>query len=134
MKAGTAILQKGVAMITKARTVGVYVSDQDRALDFYVDKLGFEKRTDEPMGPEARWIEVAPAGAETVLVLFTPPGQEDRIGTFSNVVFECDDIEATYRELRGRGVEFTEEPSEQPWGMWAQFKDVDGNEFGLIQN
>ena len=134
MKAGTAILQKGVAMITKARTVGVYVSDQDRALDFYVDKLGFEKRTDEPMGPEARWIEVAPAGAETVLVLFTPPGQEDRIGTFSNVVFECDDIEATYRELRGRGVEFTEEPSEQPWGMWAQFKDVDSNEFGLIQN
>ena len=121
-------------MITKARTVGVYVSDQDRALDFYVDKLGFEKRTDEPMGPEARWIEVAPAGAETVLVLFTSPGQEDRIGTFSNVVFECDDIEATYRELRGRGVEFTEEPSEQPWGMWAQFKDVDGNEFGLIQN
>ena len=120
-------------MITKARTVGVYVSDQDRALDFYVDKLGFEKRTDEPMGPEARWIEVAPAGAETVLVLFTPPGQEDRIGTFSNVVFECDDIEATYRELRGRGVEFTEEPSEQPWGMWAQFKDVDGNEFGLVQ-
>ena len=121
-------------MITKARTVGVYVSDQDRALDFYVDKLGFEKRTDEPMGPEARWIEVAPAGAETVLVLFTPPGQEDRIGSFSNVVFECDDIETTYRELRGRGVEFTEEPSEQPWGMWAQFKDVDGNEFGLIQS
>ena len=131
---GPQFLQKGVAMITRARTVGVYVSNQDRALDFYVDKLGFEKRTDEPMGPEARWIEVAPAGAETVLVLFTPPGQEDRIGTFSNIVFECDDIETTYRELRGRGVEFTEEPSEQPWGMWAQFKDVDGNEFGLIQN
>jgi lactoylglutathione lyase len=49
------------------------------------------------------------------------------------MVFECDDIQATYEELRGRGVEFTEEPSEQPWGMWAQFKDVDGNEFGLIQ-
>ena len=104
-------------MITKASTVGVYVSDQDRALDFYVNALGFEKRTDEPMGPEARWIEVAPAGAETVLVLYTPPGLEDRIGTFASVVFECDDIRATYEELRSRGVEFTEEPSEQPWGL-----------------
>ena len=120
-------------MIPRAGTVGIYVSDQDRALDFYINVLGLEKRLDEPMSPDARWIEVAPAGAETRLVLFTPPGQEDRIGTFSNVVLECDDLEATYEELRGRGVEFTEEPSQQPWGMWAQFKDVDGNEFGLIQ-
>lgn len=120
--------------ITRAGTVGIFVSDQDRALDFYVNRLGFEKRLDEPMGSEARWIEVVPTGAETRLVLFTPPGMEDRIGTFSNVVFECDDIQVTYEELRGRGVEFSEEPNEQPWGMWAQFKDVDGNEFGLIQS
>ena len=120
--------------VTRAGTVGVYVSDQDRALDFYVNKLGFEKRLDEPMGPEARWIEVAPTGAETRLVLFTPPGMEDRIGTFANVVFECDDLGATYEQLRGRGVEFSEEPNERPWGLWAQFKDVDGNEFGLIQS
>jgi predicted enzyme related to lactoylglutathione lyase len=121
--------------ITKASTVGIYVSDQERALDFYTNALGFEKLVDEPMGPdtEARWIEVAPAGAETHLVLFTPPGQEDRIGTFSNVVLACDDIRSTHEELRGRGVEFTREPSEQPWGLWAEFKDVDGNEFGLIQ-
>ena len=52
-------------MITKAGTVGIYVSDQDRALDFYVNALDFEKRIDEPMSAEARWIEVAPAGAET---------------------------------------------------------------------
>ena len=125
-------------MITNAATVGVYVSDRDRALDFYVGTLGFEKLRDEPMSPESRWIEVAPAGAQTRLVLFTPPGQEDRIGTFANVIFECDDMQATYEELRGRGVEFSEEPDEQPWGptspkMWAQFKDVDGNEFGLVQ-
>ncbi len=120
-------------MIVKAATVGIYVSDQDRALDFYTNTLGFEKRLDEPMSESARWIEVAPKGAETRLVLFTPPGQEDRIGTFSNVVLECDDIRATHEELRGRGVEFTEQPSEQPWGLWAQFKDQDGNEFGLIQ-
>ena len=122
-------------MITRANNVGVYVSDQDRALDFFTNKLGLEKLTDEPMpmGESLRWIEVVPRGAETRLVLFTPPGFEDRIGTFSNVVLECDDIHATHEELRARGVEFTEEPSQQPWGMWAQFKDPDGNEFGLYQ-
>lgn len=120
-------------MITKASTVGIYVSDQDRALDFYVNKLGFERLIDEPMGSGARWIEVAPAGAQTHLVLFTPPGQEDRISTFSNVVFACDDMKRTHAELSSRGVQFSQEPSEQPWGIWAQFKDPDGNEFGIIE-
>jgi predicted enzyme related to lactoylglutathione lyase len=119
------------AMITKAGTVSVYVSDQQRALEFYTEKLGFEKRADEPMGPDSRWIEVAPPGAETSLVLFTPEGMESRIGSFAGVVLACDDVRRTFEELRGRGVEFTEEPREQPWGMWASFKDQDGNVFGL---
>ena len=58
-------------MITKASTVRIYVSDQVRALDFYVNKLGFEKLRDDPMRPEARWIERVQAGAEIYLVLFT---------------------------------------------------------------
>ncbi len=122
-------------MITRADTVSIDVSDQDRALDFYTNKLGFEKLMDEPMSPETelRWIEVAPSGAETHIVLFKPTGQEDRIGTFLNVIFHCDDIYATYEELRGRRVEFSQEPTEQPWGLWAQFKDQDNNEIGLIQ-
>ena len=66
-------------MIQRAKTVGVCVSDQDRALDFYTDILGFEKRADEPVGPETQWIEVAPAGAGTRLVL--EPGLEARNGT-----------------------------------------------------
>lgn len=106
----------------------IYASDQDRPLDFYTSKLGFDKLTDEPMRDGACWIEVAPQGAETRLVLFTPRGQEDLIGTFSNVVLSRGDIEATYKQLKERGVEFTEEPSEQPWGMWAQFRDQYGNE------
>ena len=81
-----------------------------------------EKRLDEPMGPEAHWIEVAPIDAETRLVLFTPPGMEDRMGTFANVIFECDDSGATYDELRGRGVEFSEEPNERPWGCGRSSK------------
>ena len=109
-------------MITRVSSVGVRAGDQDRAIDFYVGKLGFEKRRDEPMGPDARWVEVAPAGAETVVVPFTP-----------GLIFACDDIKATFDELRGRGVEFTEEPSEQAWGRLAQFKDPDGNEHGLIE-
>lgn len=121
-------------MITRARSVGIYVRDQQRALAFYTEKLGFEVRQDAPMGPEmgdARWIEVAPPGAETVFVLFTPPGLEGRIGGFSNIVFECDDVQATYADLTAKGVEFTQEPSRMPWGWWAQLRDPDGNEIGL---
>jgi lactoylglutathione lyase len=109
-------------MITRVISVGVRAGDQDRAIDFYVGKLGFEKRRDEPMGPDGRWVEVAPPGAETAVVPFTP-----------GLVFACDDLQATFEELRGRGVEFTEEPSEQPWGRWAQFRDPDGNEHGLVE-
>ncbi len=119
-------------MITRVGVVAVHVTDQDRALDFYVNALGFEKRADELMGEGARWIEVAPKGAETRFTL-EPTGLEDRTGTWVGVVLECDDIHATHKELSDRGVEFSEEPSEQPWGMWARLKDQDGNEFGLYQ-
>jgi predicted enzyme related to lactoylglutathione lyase len=124
-------------MITKARSVGIYVTDQQRALDFYTQKLGFQLLQDQPMGPEmsaARWIVVAPPGAETPFVLFTPPGSESRIGGFHNVVFDTDDIQATYETLRTKGVEFSEAPAQMPWGWWAQFKDPDGNEFGIGQS
>jgi len=127
--------EKGtISMITRARAVNVYVSDQQRALDFYVEKLGFELRADQPNGPDARWIEVAPAGAETVLILYTPPGLNERIGTWSPIVFDCDDMDATYAQLRDNGVEFSQPPAVQPWGMkMALFKDIDGNEFVLVQ-
>jgi len=122
-------------MITCARSIPLYVRDQQKAVDFYVGKLGFEKRRDEPMGPGARWIELAPRGAETVLVPFTPPGSEDRIGTFSGIVFDSDDIEGTYRDLVAKGVEFTQPPQLQPWGMkMALFQDPDGNGFVLVQS
>jgi predicted enzyme related to lactoylglutathione lyase len=124
-------------MITQARSVSIYVSDQARALDFYTKTLGFELLQDLPMGPDAdapRWIEVAPSGAQTPFILFTPPGLEGRIGGFQNIVFNSDDILTTYNDLREKGVEFSEAPSKQSWGWWAQFKDPDGNEFGLGQS
>src|SRR3954453_17225150 len=97
-------------MIKHVSLTTVYVSDQDKALDFYVNKLGFEVRSDETMG-DMRWVQVAPKGAETTLVLWQQgygDMKDDKIGEFTGVGFEADDLEATYQELSSRGVEFTE--------------------------
>lgn len=120
-------------MIKHVRLVNIPVKDQQRALEFYTQQLGFETRADFPMGPDARWIEVAPPGAQTVLVLFAPPGPAQRGGGFTGIVFACDDVFATVQQLRDRGVEIVEEPREHPWGDWAQFRDLDGNVFGLVR-
>jgi len=119
-------------MITHIRVVTIAVRDQDKALDFYVNKLGFEKRADEPMGGGARWVEVAPPNAETVFVLAQGyGGGEANIGKFVGVVLATDNLEETYKTYAERGVHFTVPPKNEPWGKWAQFVDQDGTEFGL---
>ncbi|HET9529802.1 MAG TPA: VOC family protein [Blastocatellia bacterium] len=118
-------------MIKQVKFASIPVRDQSRALAFYTEKLGFETVTDQPFGDGRRWIEVRPPGAETKVVLFTSDGQEDRIGTFSNVAFGTDDVRKTYDELKARGVEFSTPPTEQPWGVYAQFVDSEGNQFVL---
>lgn len=118
-------------MITQVKFVGVPVRDSARALAFYTEKLGFAIATDQPMGNGQRWIELRVAHSPTRVVLFTPPGHEDRIGTFFNGSLACDDVEATYRQLQQRGVEFVEGPAKQPWGTFAKFKDSEGNIFVL---
>jgi predicted enzyme related to lactoylglutathione lyase len=130
-------------MLTHIGTVTVQVSDQDSALAFYTEKLAFEKRRDDPMGPDQRWIEVAPPGAETRILLYlaTPdaPGASSyeaakgSIGKPTGMVLEVDDIEATFSELKARGVPIEEEPSRQPWGWWGVFADQDGNTYGVHQ-
>ena len=125
-------------MITGARSVGIYVGDQERAKRFWTETIGFELLLDSPLDPSAtgpgpRWIEVAPPDRNIILVLFTPDEQQQLIGTFSNVLFTADDIQRTYEELTAKGVEFTEAPSKQFWGWWAMFKDPDGNTYGLGQ-
>jgi len=78
--------------------VGVPVSDQQKALEFYTTKLGFRVITDQPFNDEQRWIELGIGRSGTGIVLFTPPGQENRIGTFSGISFVADDVKATYKE------------------------------------
>lgn len=112
--------------------VSVPVQNQQRALEFYTEKLGCKVRTDVPFGNGTRWIEVEPPGGGCGIVLFTPPGQESRIGSFTNLSFTCEDVEATYRILEERGVEFVEPAKRSDWGgMQAIFKDIDGNVFVL---
>src|SRR5438046_7892597 len=86
-------------MIKGIKFASIPVSDQDRALAFYTEKLGFRILTDQPMDGKQRWIELNIPGAETSLVLFTPEGHENRIGTFAGISFHCDDLQRTYDEL-----------------------------------
>jgi predicted enzyme related to lactoylglutathione lyase len=118
-------------MITHLKFVGIPTKDQARALEFYTTRLGFEVATDQPFNEKQRWIELRIANSQTRFAMFTPDGHEDRIGTFFNGAFSCDDVEGTYRQLRQRGVEFTGEPQKQPWGTFATFRDPDGNQFVL---
>jgi len=118
-------------MLKRIKFVSVPVRDQEKALAFWTEKVGLQVATDQPMGNGMRWIELKIPGAQTGLVLFTPPGQEDRIGTFQNISFVVDDIEKTYRELSERGVEFAQPPKKESWGTSAIFKDPDGNSFVL---
>ena len=118
-------------MIKAIKFVNVPVTDQDRALEFYTKKLGFRVITDSPFNADRRWIELGIPRAETKLVLFTAPGQEKLIGSLMNVTFSADDVVATARELKARGVEFVQEPRKADWGTSAIFKDPDGNQFVL---
>src|SRR5258708_18020691 len=102
-------------MIKQIKFLGIPVRDQNRALDFYTDKLGFTIITDQPFDGKQRWIELRIPKAETRVVLFTPEGHESRVGSFVNMAWWSEDVPATYEELKARGVEFLGPPEKQPW-------------------
>ena len=117
--------------ITDVRTVGIPVADQDRALAFYVEKLGFEKRMDVPYRPGERWIEVAPPGAATTIALVrVGPGQATGIDT--NVRLTTLDAQADHESLRARGVDADPEVLRFPVPMFA-LRDQDGNVLRLVE-
>ncbi|MGB9434206.1 MAG: VOC family protein [Candidatus Acidiferrum sp.] len=118
-------------MVRGIKFVGIPVRNQDVSLKFYTEALGFKVATDQPFSATQRWIELLIPGGETGLALFTPEGHEKRIGEFQSISFWCDDVFATAKALKSKGVTFTKEPKNEPWGSIAVFKDPDGNQFAL---
>jgi len=116
-----------LSMINCIKLISIPVQDQVRALDFYTEKLGFTIITDQPFNGKQRWIELRIPKAETRVTLFTPEGQEGRVGSFTGISYSCDDVEETYRELSSNGVTFDGPPKKEPWGTFAVFKDSEGN-------
>src|ERR1044072_9137249 len=122
--------------LTEVGRVAVTVADQDRALDFYVNTLGFEKRADIPYGDVYRWIEVAPAGAPTGIALVLPREGQQASPRETGLILTSKDIDADHATLRSRGVDT--DPEVQRWGApippMFGFRDADGNSLMVVQN
>lgn len=123
--------------ITKLYSADIFVSNVDQAIDFYVNKLGFEKRTDEPMDEQGhRWVEVMPPGSATALILAHGFGywSPERVGGYTGLIFSVGDMASTFETLKGQGVTFKKDPEGSPWGIFAEVQDPDGNVFILHQD
>lgn len=133
-------------MITAITHISIYVLDQNRACDFYTNKLGFKVITDVPMPNGDRWITVAPPDQPGLEMVLSPVTRgiasketSDALAalvaksTFGVAVFTCKDIFATYEEMKSKGVEFTKVPTKEHYGTEAIFKDDSGNWFSLAQ-
>jgi catechol 2,3-dioxygenase-like lactoylglutathione lyase family enzyme len=118
-------------MIRGIKFVNVPVRSQKEAVKFYTEKLGFRVLTDQPFDDKQRWIELGILNSDSKLVLFNMDGQESQIGKPQPVTFWSDDVRATSRALKGKGVDFVMEPRTEPWRTAAVFKDQDGNQFCL---
>jgi len=134
-------------MITRMTHMNIFVLDQDRALDFYTNKLGLKVIIDVPMNKDARWLTVGTLEQPGFEINLTPVHKsilhsEDTAetlrnliskGTFGVGIFTCTDIMATYEELKAKGVEFIKPPTKEFYGTEALFKDDSGNWFSLAQ-
>jgi catechol 2,3-dioxygenase-like lactoylglutathione lyase family enzyme len=138
-----------MTMLKQLTNVQVWVHDQDEALAFYTDKLGFELRDDVTVAEMGsfRWLTVGvPGQPDVALALMAVPGPpvfDDETrgqimalmakGAAGGLFFTTDDCRASYEELSGRGVEFQQEPTEQPYGIDAGFRDPSGNQMRMLQ-
>ncbi|HET6836327.1 MAG TPA: VOC family protein [Acidimicrobiales bacterium] len=118
--------------ITDVRTIGVNVTDQDDAVAFYVDTLGFEKRLDAPVSPTMRWIEVAPPGATTSIALNANEGTTD-VAADTGIRFSVPDAEAEHAAMRQRGVNVGEVLRWDGVPPMYTFDDPDGNRFYIVE-
>ncbi|MHB9144527.1 MAG: VOC family protein [Symbiobacteriia bacterium] len=123
-------------MINRMNNTGIYVDDGDKAFDFYANKLGFKVLQDKKIGDSGRFLMVVPQGGGSALIVVTPTSWnvDAQVGVQTAIVWETDDLQATYEELSAKGVEFPQPPTQQFWGGFeATFKDPAGNLFKVLQ-
>lgn len=119
-------------MINHIQVTTVFVSDQDKAIEFYRDTLGMDVRIDTMMGEHFRWVEVVPKDAVTSIALLqTFPGAS--AGNPTGMIFDTADVKKFYEDKKD-AINFTKTPEAQPWGgVMAEFSDPDGNSFSIAQ-
>jgi lactoylglutathione lyase len=126
-------------MIDKVGTVSVFVSDQDRAKNFYTEIMGFELRQDQPLYPGATATQrlVAPKGAQTEIVLYLPDENWEHykqvVGKSQAITLNVTDMDALVADLKAKGVTFLSEPDKQPWGTFVMIKDSEGSSLLLVE-
>lgn len=124
-------------MINKIGKITVYVEDQEQAKDFWLSKMGFVLKLEQPMGPNAAWIEVGPSNDEfTTLVLYSKEAMEQQNPSavaHPSILFSTSDIEAAYEQMKQNGVE-VEDMLKMPFGTMLTFKDQDGNNYLLRED
>jgi len=132
-------------MITNVSLVTLYVTDQDEAKKFYIDKLGFVERTDVTLGDGFRWVSIghpSQPALDVTLMVPGPPLDEDMAdavrralakGSMGGVGLQTDDCQKTYKELTAKGVDFVQTPAERPYGVEAILRDNSGNWCVLVE-
>jgi predicted enzyme related to lactoylglutathione lyase len=125
-------------MLTKIAVVTIIVRDQDEALAFYTEKLGFEKMDDMVFGASDRWLTVTAPQQKDVQIFLQKADSfgidaSDQVGKATMWAFNTDDCRATYETLKARGVKFLGEPKERPYGVEATFEDLYGNKFSMVE-
>ncbi|EFV75213.1 MULTISPECIES: VOC family protein [Cytobacillus] len=124
-------------MINKIGKITVYVEDQEQAKDFWLNKMGFVLKLEQPMGQNAAWIEVGPSNDEfTTLVLYSKEAmkqQNPSAVAHPSILFSTSDIEAAYEQMKQNGVE-VEDMLKMPFGTMFTFKDQDGNNYLLRED
>ena len=121
--------------VSKIGTVVIPVADQDREIEFYVEKLGFEKRADVPFGNGQRWVEVAPGDAVTTIALAPPPPGQSTGNRQTGIGLQTEDIDALHAELKAAGVDVDPEVSRMgdpvPPLLWL--RDPEGNSLMVVE-
>lgn len=125
--------------INHVGTVCIFVSDQDRAKEFYTNVLELELRTDQPLypGAQSRWVAVAPKDAITEMILYLPDENWEHyrqvVGKSQAITLDVTDMSSVYNRLKSKGVKFVQEPDPQPWGTYATIEDSEGNKILLVE-